>query len=220
MYKKIYFALSAVAALMHHSAFAGDYNLGQQKAATCAACHQMNGNSMIPTYPKIGGQHASYLRKQLHDYREAMLSGGMKGRNNPIMGAMVIALSGQDIDDLATYYAQQEIPKAPVVADPNVIDVDAMKAIEAGRRLYHGGDQARKIAACTSCHGWQGDGMAAAGFPKLNQQNALYIEQQLHAFKAQERRNDMNHMMRSTARKLTDADIKSLVAYIQSLSSS
>jgi cytochrome c553 len=220
MYKKIYFALSAVAALMHHSAFAGDYNLGQEKAATCAACHQMNGNSMIPTYPKIGGQHAPYLRKQLLDYREAMFSGGMKGRHNPIMGAMVMALSDQDIDDLATYYSKQNIPTVAKQQESNTIDVDAMKAIEAGRQLYQGGNKERKIAACTSCHGWQGDGVSAAGFPKLNQQNALYIEQQLHAFKAQERRNDMNHMMRSTARKLTEEDIKSLVVYIQSLTPS
>ena len=48
----------------------------------CVACHNTDGNSVIPIYPKLAGQHQSYLEKQLREYRAAGLSGGKEGRNN------------------------------------------------------------------------------------------------------------------------------------------
>jgi cytochrome c553 len=82
-------------------AAAADANAGAAKAKeVCAACHGMDGNSQQPDYPKLGGQHADYLAKSLRDYKSG-------ARKNPIMAGFAAALTKQDIDNLAAYYAQQ-----------------------------------------------------------------------------------------------------------------
>lgn len=63
-------------------------------------------------YPKLNGQHASYLAKQLHDYKLAAETGGEQGRANAIMQGQVASLSEQDIADLAAYFASQDQCKA------------------------------------------------------------------------------------------------------------
>jgi cytochrome c553 len=78
-----------------------DLNAGAEKAKqVCAACHGMDGNSQIPDYPKLGGQHPDYLAKALRDYASG-------ARKNPIMGAMAKPLTRQDIENVAAYYASQ-----------------------------------------------------------------------------------------------------------------
>ncbi len=74
---------------------------GQQKAATCEACHGKDGHSIDPTYPNLAGQHYSYLVKALSDYRSG-------DRSNPIMSGFTANLSNQDIEDLAAWYASQQ----------------------------------------------------------------------------------------------------------------
>ena len=169
---------------------------------------------MVPIYPKLAGQSYNYLKKQLIDYRSAMRTGGKEGRQNAIMGALVVALSDEDIDDLATYFSHQKLSyhssKPPQ-------DTTQKKQFELGKQLYHGGDTDRHIAACASCHGWQGQGLASAGFPRVSGQNLPYLQEQLKAFRGYQRKNDMNHMMRSTAKKLTDDDIQALATYIATL---
>lgn len=182
---------------------AGDTQAGMEKSATCVACHQTDGNSTDPTMPKIAGQHASYLAKQLYDFK----SGEEGGRNNAIMSPMVAALSDQDIADLAAYYSEQTISLQG--ADPELV--------EQGQNLYLGGDLERAIPACTGCHGPAGRGNPAAKFPLLAGQHAEYTAQQLKAFRAMTRSNDPNQMMRDIAIKLTDPEIAALAAYIQGL---
>ena len=60
----------------------------------------MDGNSTIPDNPKLAGQNADYLAKALRDYKSG-------ARKHPVMNAFAGALSPQDIDDLATYFATQ-----------------------------------------------------------------------------------------------------------------
>lgn len=81
----------------------GVAEVGKAKSVTCVACHGDNGQSQIPpvpglVVPNIGGQYADYLVKALKDYRSG-------SRENPSMSGMVAALSDQDIEDLAAYYA-------------------------------------------------------------------------------------------------------------------
>jgi cytochrome c553 len=83
------------------AAHAGDAAAGKAKAATCAGCHGMDGNSMVPMYPKLAGQHEQYLTKALHAYKDG-------GRKDPTMGAMAAPLSDADIDNLAAYFAGQQ----------------------------------------------------------------------------------------------------------------
>ncbi len=78
----------------------GDPVRGQEKSLACQACHGTDGNSPIPTFPIIAGQHRDYLLQSMLDYKSG-------ARSNPIMVAIVAPLSEQDLEDLAAYYAAQ-----------------------------------------------------------------------------------------------------------------
>ena len=88
-------------ALLASGAAAADLAAGQAKAKEiCQACHGLDGNSATADYPKLGGQHADYLAKALRDYKSG-------ARKNPIMAGFAGALTAQDIDNVAAYYASQ-----------------------------------------------------------------------------------------------------------------
>ncbi|MGI2258584.1 c-type cytochrome [Shewanella sp. GXUN23E] len=204
--KKLALALSAVAAISLPVSAQGDAEAGKNKSAVCAACHGVDGNSMIDMYPKLAGQHAAYVDKQLHDFKDAMASGGAKGRMDPIMIGMVAALTEQDMADLAAFYASQTQAPAPAAQAPDL-----------GEKLYKGGDMSRGITACAACHGPNGVGMELAGFPMVSGQHANYIKIQLNKFRDGTRNNDLNGMMGDVAKKLSDQDIQALSVYISTL---
>ena len=80
---------------------AADVEAGKKKAAeVCAACHGPDGNSPTPAFPKIGGQHATYLEKTLNDYKSG-------ARKDPIMASIAAPLSKRDIENLAAYFSKQ-----------------------------------------------------------------------------------------------------------------
>lgn len=94
-------AVLAATSLVAFPVAAADAAAGATKAKeVCAACHGMDGNSPQPDYPKLGGQHADYLAKALRDYKSG-------ARKNAIMAGFAAALTRQDIENLAAYYAQQ-----------------------------------------------------------------------------------------------------------------
>ncbi|MGF1872350.1 c-type cytochrome [Photobacterium indicum] len=185
----------------------GDAEAGKAKAATCAACHGADGNSIMAQYPKIAGQHPGYIEKQLKEFKLAMTTGGTQGRNDPVMGGMVMALSEEDMSDLAAYFSSLPISE----------NVTPESSIEVGKQLYNVGDAERGIASCTACHGPRGNGTSLSGFPKISGQNAEYIKLQLEKFRSAQRNNDMNSMMRSVAAQLSDDEITSLSQYVGGL---
>ncbi|MCW8108854.1 cytochrome c4 [Alteromonas ponticola] len=185
----------------------GDAAAGKEKAATCAACHGPDGNSVIEANPKLAGQHPNYLVKQLQEFKLAAETGGEEGRNNAVMNGMAAPLSQQDMEDIAAYYASQEMTSGTTIEE----------YVEPGEALYRGGDEERGITACIACHGPNGNGMQLAGFPDISGQHAAYTAAQLNAFKDGLRHNDMNGMMRDIAQKLTDEDIAILASYISGL---
>lgn len=69
-------------------------------------------------------------------------------------------------------------------------------------------------AACASCHGVNGEGNAAAGFPRLAGLHAAYIESQLDGFASGKRQNPI---MEPIAKQLTAAERKSVGSYFASL---
>ncbi|HRF42923.1 MAG TPA: c-type cytochrome [Candidatus Competibacteraceae bacterium] len=179
---------------------AGDATAGKAKSTTCAACHSADGNSVNPQYPKLAGQSADYLLKQLQDYKSG-------ARANPIMAGMVAPLSPQDMEDLSAYFASQQITRS--AADPALAP--------AGEAIFRGGNLTSGVSACMACHGPTGAGNPAAKFPAVAAQHAEYAEIQLKAFRAMERANDAGQMMRSIAGKMTDMEIKAVSSYIQGL---
>jgi len=178
--------------------YAGNVAAGKNKAAACAACHGTDGNSLIPMYPSLAGQSANYIAKQLADFKSG-------DRNDPVMAGMVAALSEEDMNDLAAYFAVQ-------TAKAGTGEGNA-----AGQKLYFGGDTAKGIAACVSCHGVAGKGMKQAAFPSVAGQSKDYLKKQLASFRDASRGNDSNGIMRNIAIKLSDADIEAVSQYIISL---
>ncbi len=179
---------------------AGNIEAGKQKAATCVACHGPDGNSNNPTWPNIAGQHAEYIRKQLEDFRAGH-------RKNDQMAPLVMALSDQDIADLAVYYASLK-PRIGQTLPEN---------LDAGERLYRAGDATKGLAACMACHGPTGIGNPAANYPRINAQHAEYTELQLKAFKAEARANDRNGVMRDIAGRMSNDSIEAVADYLQGL---
>ncbi|HEY1544677.1 MAG TPA: cytochrome c, partial [Xanthobacteraceae bacterium] len=89
---------AAVALASGPALAAGDAKAGRQKALQCQTCHGLDGQAKLPDAPNLAGQTAIYLAKALKDYR-----GG--ARRNDMMSVIAHALSDQDIDNLAAYYA-------------------------------------------------------------------------------------------------------------------
>lgn len=99
-------ALTGLSNLAHA---AGDVAAGKEKSAACVACHAADGNSTDPQYPRLAGQHASYLERALLDYKSG-------ARKNPIMTGFAGPLSETDIADLAAYFGSQTGLVTPVQA--------------------------------------------------------------------------------------------------------
>src|SRR4249920_2455069 len=175
------FVLAAVsaAALLSGAAFAqqGAGKAQSIAAQVCAACHAADGNSIAPANPKIAGQIAEYLHKQLADFKA---QGGKKpARESAIMMGMVANLSDADMKGLAAFYAGQKL-KPAAAADK---DLAAL-----GQKLWRGGNAASGVPACAGCHGPAGAGMPAQ-YPRLGGQYAEYTVAQLKAFRDGNRNN-------------------------------
>jgi len=179
---------------------AGDASAGKSKAAVCAACHGMDGNSPSDMFPKLAGQGEAYLVKQLNEFKSG-------ARNNAVMAPMVAALTEQDMADLAAYYAGQNTAPAATSED----------LVAAGQAVYRAGNKKTGLPACMACHGPTGAGVPSAKWPALSGQHAAYIEAQLNAFAAGSRDNDPNKMMRDIAAKMTAAEMKAVASYVAGL---
>ena len=186
--------------LITNSYAAGDPAAGKDKTTVCVACHGNEGVSITPVWPHLAGQHAEYIRKQLHDFK-----GGK--RSNPQMSPMTITLTDTDIEDLSAYYASLNAA-AGEAAPENITE---------GETIYRAGNPKTGLVACSACHGPDGTGNAAAKYPALSGQHAEYTAATLKAFKAEERANDDKYVMRTIAGKMTNQEIDAVANYIQGL---
>ena len=195
-----------------HTLAAGDTALGQEKSATCIGCHGVNGNSMVPIFPKLAGQSEAYLLKQLREFKT-------HDRADATMAGMVAPLTDVDMQNIAAYYASQTL--TPGVAKPG-----ANMAL--GEKIYRGGKKDTGVTACIACHGPQGKGIPAAGFPVLSSQHAAYVAKQLKLFRQDSinaqtgsnkpsRTNDYEGMMINFTKSLTNAEIDAVSEYITTL---
>ncbi len=181
----------------------GDAAAGEQKAAVCAACHGMDGNSTVPTWPKIAGQHEAYIERHVTLIRDG-------ARPVPEMMGIASTLSDQDIADLAAYYAAQTM--SPGAADESLV--------AAGERLYRAGNADEGIPACSACHGPAGEGNPLAGYPWLAGQHATYTANMLNKYRDGQTwgAEDANStVMTGVARRLTDEEIAAVSSYIEGL---
>ena len=184
------------------AALAGNAEAGKTKSMACGGCHGMDGNSMIPLYPKLAGQNEAYIIKQVKDFKANTT------RQNPIMFGMVAALTDEDAADIGAYYQSQKLAQVATFDETQ---------LAAGRELYKGGNMQTGVPACQACHGPAGGGTAGIGYPQLGGQYADYTLAQLKAFKDGTRKNDDKSLMRSIVEKMSDEDMVAVANYIASL---
>ena len=176
---------------------AGDPVAGKAKAKQCAACHGEDGNSTNPEFPKLAGQHAEYLVKQLQYFVEGERENSWMKDDEQWSG-----------EDVAAYYASQKVK--PGAADPALVAL--------GEKIYRSGNAESGIAPCMGCHGPDGAGNPAALYPALRGQHAKYIENQLHGFAEGKRANEnAKKMMQILASRMTNKEIRAVASYIQGL---
>ncbi len=164
----------------------------------CFICHGADGESSSPVFPRLAGQHANYVARQLADYKSGK-------RKNDTMQAMVSDLSADDFRLLGMYF-ESKPSRTHAVADPELAQV--------GRFVYNRGNPFSGVAACADCHGAAGHGTDK--LPRLGGQHAAYVENQLKAFSKRERTND-NAVMHTIASKLTELELKAVASYISGL---
>ncbi|MDO8988544.1 MAG: c-type cytochrome [Sideroxyarcus sp.] len=165
----------------------------------CTACHNEDGNSVVPDYPKIAGLDVAYFTKQIADFKKFK-------RVSEIMGPIATQIADSEIELLAAYYSKQKRISG-VVTDQNL----AAK----GLMIYAEGIVDNAVPACGGCHGEKGEG--ANNFPRLAGQHASYTNTQLLNFKNQVRNNDARKVMRAIAMRMTEQDMQAVSEYITSL---
>ncbi len=200
----------------------GDIDAGETKAAACASCHGEEGNSMVPSYPKLAGQHEGYLFKQLEAFKD-------NTRDAPMMAPYAMGLDEESMADIAAYYASQKIstndlPVMELDDDDDEDEEDSGKSEEMkaeldellalGSDLYRNGDLKRKVSACIACHGPYGNGNKQASFPSLRGQHADYLIKSLNDFRKDARNVDPYNMMHMIAKKMTDKEIQAVAYHI------
>jgi cbb3-type cytochrome c oxidase subunit III len=169
----------------------------------CAACHGADGNSAGGAYPKLAGQHAQYLVKELKDFKPQ--GGKPPLRNNAIMAGFAAALSDQDMINVAAWFASQT-PKPGYAHDA--------KTVPQGQTIWRAGIADKGVPACAACHGPTGQGIPIQ-YPRLSAQWSEYIVAQLDAFQQGTRNN--NDPMRTIAHRLSDDEIKAVADYAAGL---
>jgi cytochrome c553 len=166
----------------------------------CIACHAIDGNSVVSVNPKLAGQHAAYITKQLNNFKSGL-------RENAVMAGMVASLTEKDMINLGYYFSEQDILLS--AAKENGVG-------SLGENIFRAGIKSKGVAACASCHGPSGHGIPDK-YPRLNAQHSEYTLAQLNSFRLELRKNDPDGVMRTIAQKLTEEEMQSVADYIQGL---
>ena len=177
---------------------------GAKLFAPCAVCHgnKAEGNPALNA-PAIAGQPASYIERQLLNFRA-----GRRGTHkSDTFGAQMRPLATAIADDatvakLGAYVAS--LPRSNVTAP-------ASGNLHNGNNLYQG--------KCSACHGVKAEGIPALNAPRLVGLDAAYIKRQFGYFRDGVRGTDPKDLpgrqMAMMARTLPTArDIDDVVAYI------
>lgn len=177
----------------------GDPVAGMRKSFLCQGCHGTDGESSEQEIPKLAGQYANYIEKQIRNFQSG-------ARSHQIMNAMAATVENEtDLADIAAYFASQ--PK---------MEGDHTPGNPLGEAIFLHGDPFKKRLACISCHGVQGKGDAPTSsmFPVLGGQQRDYIHDQLREFRAGHRTNSPAGIMNLMTKLLTDEEIDALADYL------
>jgi len=171
----------------------------------CEACHGAHGEGVAAAHvPRLTGQSAEYLKKQLDDYADGT-------RDNPIMRNFAKMLSEKQRAEFAMRYAVMSAPFPPPLKGINA------GQLARGHQLAYQGDEQRRVPACNGCHGPDGVGVLHAA-PYLAGQSADYLASTLKTFQQGRRKNDAGELMRSVAKQLNDDDVAAVSSYYANVS--
>ena len=164
----------------------------------CFLCHGMEGESASPVFPRLAGQHAEYLARQLGDFKSGK-------RKSETMKPQSEELTPAEMKALGAFFEKKKAT-ANTPTDTEILAV--------GRYIFSKGNQFSGLPSCASCHGAKGYGTPQ--LPRLAGQHPRYIEDQLKQFNKRERTND-NAVMHTVASKLTELEAHAVAEYIASL---
>lgn len=165
---------------------AGDAEQGKQlaKKFKCERCHNADGISDDEETPSIAGQRATYMYKQMYDFKNGF-------RENREMKKATRKMSDDQMAHVSVWYAGLERP--PMAGGEAPLQVKICDSC-------HDKDIVE-----------QDDHIEVA--PVLNGQVRQYLEASMMAFKDADRSNDLFERMQSVSHSLTDDEIKRLTTY-------
>lgn len=176
---------------------AGDPAAGRTKAQACAFCHQLDGHSEQPAFPKLAGQFEAYLLQQSLLFHRGE-------RQDEAMASVTMMINNpQDLADIAAHFATQT---------PMRGNGASSERTKEGKRHY-------ETYNCHLCHG--ADGLGQAGKdgpnPRLSGQHRQYLIKALREFRANTRRSKNGYMMNMILPLLGDAEIELIAEYLSEL---
>ena len=177
-------------------------NTLEQRLLACALCHGDKGEGLQKNeyYPRLAGKPTLYLYNQLINFRD-------KRREYAAMNYMVAFLSDIYLYEIADHYSKLQ-PAYPAPSKRAPADELAL-----GGRLVNEGDPARKLPACSACHGKALTGLEPA-IPGLVGLYPPYISAQLGAWKDKQRHAMQPDCMHEVAKLLTPTDIGAITAWL------
>lgn len=164
----------------------------------CAGCHGIDGNSPVPNFPKLAGQHVEYLFHEMQEYKS-------RKRDNEMMSPLLQDISEQDMANLAAYFTKQT-PVLGTVNNPELLGF--------GKKIYLEGNPQSGVPSCEGCHEENGHG--SPRYPRVAGQNAEYSVEQFRLY-AHGGRKFGKKIMRAVAGRLTAAEIKAVSEYMASM---
>jgi cytochrome c553 len=161
----------------------------------CFLCHGTQGESSSEVFPRLAGQHAEYITKQLENFKSGK-------RQSSAMADMVAKLTPDEMRALGLYFEKMQLPPEPA---------QNSELAALGGNIFHMGNPSSGVPACASCHGK--DGLGTAALPRLAGQSAPYVEAQLKSFGKRERTND-NAVMHAIVSQMTAPEMAAVAEYL------
>ena len=184
----------------------GDPIKGSELVESCAACHGVDGNSMVTDWPKLSGQNQKYLYEQLLYFRDVSRMNALMMSVTPYLQT----LADNDLKDIAAFYSQYSSTVGQAKNDEEMLRL--------GTQLYRFGNIKKQIPACTSCHAVYGQGNSLAGYPSVAGQQIGYLTSSLKAYRSKERNAGAGSIvMQGVAANLSDDEIDALANYMHGL---
>ncbi|HET7833439.1 MAG TPA: c-type cytochrome [Gallionella sp.] len=174
----------------------GDPVIGAVSFEVCRGCHRNDASGRVSgAYPRLAGQHASVLIKQMTDIRAGM-------RDNPKMEPFIAdhVISAREIADIAAYLQSLPIPQ-------NIGEGPGTN-LARGKEIY--------AKDCAACHGDHGEGVGEKFYPMVARQHYRYLLRQMIYIRDETRLN-ANPKMVKAIKPYNDADLEALADYMSRL---